>query len=87
MATEHDWTTEYLDSKLSCRIVDGVEDAVSHINGYGSHHTDCIIAQDAKNVAYFHKKWTFFSVKEGITLIYLNLEIITLNLAKIRINS
>ena len=44
-ASEEDWRTEYLDAVLSIRIVDSLQDAVDHINRYGSHHTDCIITQ------------------------------------------
>ncbi len=42
-ATEDDWKTEYLDYKLSIKIVDDVDDAIHHINRYGSKHTDSII--------------------------------------------
>lgn len=52
-ATEDDWFTEYLDAKLSCRFVTGVQEAVTHINHYGSHHTDSIIAADESAAAYF----------------------------------
>ncbi len=45
-ATAQDWRTEYLDSKLSCAMVSGVEAAIQHINHYGSHHTDSILAED-----------------------------------------
>ncbi len=45
-ATEEDWGTEYLDLILSIKIVDSLEDAVSHINQYGSHHTDVIVTYD-----------------------------------------
>ncbi|PCJ96051.1 MAG: glutamate-5-semialdehyde dehydrogenase [Zetaproteobacteria bacterium] len=62
-ATAEDWTTEYLDSKLSCRVVNTIEKAVQHINTYGSHHTDCIIAQDESAVAYFQK-----NVDSGIVM-------------------
>ncbi|MFU8780123.1 MAG: glutamate-5-semialdehyde dehydrogenase [Kiritimatiellia bacterium] len=43
-ATEGDWYAEYLDLRLAVRVVDGVQDAVAHINQYGSHHSDAIIA-------------------------------------------
>ena len=42
-ASEEDWSTEYLDLILSIKVVDGLEDAIAHINRYGSHHTDAII--------------------------------------------
>ena len=44
-ATEEDWTTEYLDKILSIRIVGSFEEAVDHINEYGSHHSDAIITE------------------------------------------
>lgn len=47
-ATEEDWGTEYLDLILSIKVVDSFEDAVSHINQYGSHHTDVIVTGDHK---------------------------------------
>lgn len=62
-AVSDDWTTEYLDAKISCKIVDSVEDAVSHINCYGSHHTDCIISEDAEATSYFQK-----NVDSGIVM-------------------
>jgi glutamate-5-semialdehyde dehydrogenase len=46
-ATEEDWSTEYLDYILSIKIVASLEEAIEHINHYGSHHTDCIITADA----------------------------------------
>lgn len=45
-AVEADWETEYLDAILSIKIVDSLEEAIAHINRYGSHHTDAILAQD-----------------------------------------
>lgn len=45
-AIERDWSTEYLDAILSVKIVDGVSEAIAHINRYGSHHTDAIITED-----------------------------------------
>ncbi|MEQ8335019.1 glutamate-5-semialdehyde dehydrogenase [Nisaea sp.] len=52
-ATEADWSTEYLDAILSIRVVDGVDDAIGHINRYGSHHTDSIVTGDAAAAARF----------------------------------
>ena len=46
-ASEDDWSTEYLDSIISVRVVDGLEMAVTHIATYGSSHTDCIITENA----------------------------------------
>ena len=45
-ASEEDWHTEYLDAILSIKIVDGFEDALSHISKYSSGHTESIITQD-----------------------------------------
>ena len=45
-ATEEDWRTEYLDTIISVRTVDGVAGATRHIETYGSHHTEAIIAED-----------------------------------------
>jgi glutamate-5-semialdehyde dehydrogenase len=44
-ATEDDWYAEYLDLILAVRVVPGVQAAVEHINKYGSHHSDAIVAQ------------------------------------------
>jgi glutamate-5-semialdehyde dehydrogenase len=46
-ATDEDWTTEYLDLILSMKTVSGVDEAMDHINNFGSHHTESIITQDA----------------------------------------
>ncbi len=45
-AREDDWRTEYLDAILSVKLVDGLDAAIAHINHYGSHHTDAIVAAD-----------------------------------------
>ena len=45
-ATEEDWRTEYLDAIIAVRAVDGVEDAIRHIETHGSQHTDAIITED-----------------------------------------
>jgi glutamate-5-semialdehyde dehydrogenase len=45
-ATEQDWRTEYLDAILAVRIVDGVGEAIAHIERFGSHHTDAIVTED-----------------------------------------
>ncbi len=46
-ATEEDWKTEYLDAIIAVRVVNGLEDAIAHIEHYGSHHTDSIVTEDA----------------------------------------
>lgn len=45
-ATEQDWYEEYLGPVLAIRVVDGLEQAISHINTYGSQHTDTIVTND-----------------------------------------
>jgi glutamate-5-semialdehyde dehydrogenase len=45
-ASEEDWKLEYLDSIIACRVVDGLEEAIDHIETHGSHHTDCIVTED-----------------------------------------
>lgn len=52
-ATEDDWRTEYLDYKLSIKVVSGLEEAIDHINRYGSGHTDSIVTSDRKKAARF----------------------------------
>jgi glutamate-5-semialdehyde dehydrogenase len=47
-ATEEDWTREYLDAIISVRVVNGLDDAIAHIETYGSHHTDCIVTENAQ---------------------------------------
>lgn len=46
-ATEEDWNAEYLDLILAVRVVNGVQEAIDHINQYGSGHTDTIVTADA----------------------------------------
>lgn len=52
-ASDDDWSTEYLDKKISVKFVANVGEAVAHINHYGSHHTDSIIALDKAAAEYF----------------------------------
>jgi len=52
-ATEEDWRTEYLDLILSIKVVDSLQEAIDHINHYGSHHTDGIITQNRENAKRF----------------------------------
>ncbi|MCR4871842.1 MAG: glutamate-5-semialdehyde dehydrogenase [Atopobiaceae bacterium] len=52
-ATDADWDTEYLALIVSIKLVDGVDEAIDHINRHGSHHTDAIITEDAATAARF----------------------------------
>jgi len=45
-ASEADWTTEYLDAIIAVKVVAGLEEAIQHVNRYGSHHTDAIVTED-----------------------------------------
>jgi len=46
LATEEDWYAEYLDLILAVKVVGGIEEAITHINSYGSHHSEAIVTQD-----------------------------------------
>ena len=63
-AVEADWTTEYLDAIISVRLVDGVTEAVEHIETHSSHHTEAIVAEDAKAVE------TFFNEIDSAILLH-----------------
>lgn len=52
-ATEDDWHTEYLAPILAVRTVTGMEEAMDHINHYGSHHTDAIVTENHTNAMRF----------------------------------
>ena len=52
-ATEEDWRTEYLEAIISAKIVDGLDAAIEHIETWGSHHTDCIVTQNAARAERF----------------------------------
>jgi len=52
-ASEEDWLTEYLAAILSIRIVDSLAEAITHINHYGSHHTDTIMTENFANAQQF----------------------------------
>ncbi len=52
-ADDQDWSTEYLDAIVSIKTVDGIDEAVEHVNQYGSEHTDAIIAEDQDAAEYF----------------------------------
>jgi len=45
-ATEEDWSTEYLAPVLAVKVVSGLDEAIAHINHYGSHHTDSIVTEN-----------------------------------------
>ena len=55
-ASEDDWRAEYLDAIIAVRVVDGLDAAIAHIETYGSHHTDCIVSEDAAAAERFLKE-------------------------------
>jgi len=63
-ATEDDWRTEYLDRIISVRIVRDIEEAISHINEYGSGHTDAIVTENYTNACKFVRE-----VDSGVVLV------------------
>jgi glutamate-5-semialdehyde dehydrogenase len=52
-AQESDWAEEYLAPVISVKVVDGLDDAIAHINRYGSHHTDTIVTSLHANAMRF----------------------------------
>jgi glutamate-5-semialdehyde dehydrogenase len=53
VADESDYATEYLDMKISIKVVDGVQAAVEHINTFGTQHSEAIVSGDAEAARYF----------------------------------
>lgn len=54
-ASPRDWGTEYHDKIVSIKVVNSLEEAIDHINTYGSGHTDCIVTEDKQAAAKFEK--------------------------------
>lgn len=55
-ATEEDWATEFLDFILAVKVVDDIDEAISHINKYGTKHSECIITEIEENKKLFTNK-------------------------------
>jgi len=55
-ASEADWATEYLDAIISVRVVEGLDEAIAHIETFGSHHTDCIVTENRASAEWFLKE-------------------------------
>lgn len=53
LATEDDWGTEYLGMAISVKLIHNAEEAINHINTFGTHHSDTIITEDEKNKQMF----------------------------------
>ncbi len=54
-ATEEDWAKEYLDLKVTLKVVDDVQAAVEHINHYSTAHSECIVTENMENAEYFKR--------------------------------
>ncbi|HEX7881744.1 MAG TPA: glutamate-5-semialdehyde dehydrogenase, partial [Afipia sp.] len=52
-AVDADWDTEYEDAIIAAKVVDGLSDAIAHIQRHGSHHTDAIVTDDSKTAETF----------------------------------
>ncbi len=63
-ATEEDWRTEYLDLIYAVRVVEDVAEAISHVNRYGSHHTDTIVTENREHAQQFVRE-----VDSGVVLV------------------
>ena len=66
VANEEDWTTEYLAPVLSVKIVEGIEEAIEHINTYGSSHTDSIVTENIEKVTIFFEQVDSSSVMHNL---------------------
>jgi glutamate-5-semialdehyde dehydrogenase len=55
-ASEADWRTEYLDKIIAVRVVEGLDEAIAHIESFGSHHTDCIVTENQAAAQRFLKE-------------------------------
>ena len=51
--TEEDWSTEFLDLILAARVVDDADEAIAHVERYGSHHSDCIVTRNEQTAEKF----------------------------------
>ena len=65
-ANEEDWSTEYLAPVLSVKIVGGIEEAIEHINLFGSSHTDSIVTENNEKVAIFFDQVDSSSVMHNL---------------------
>ena len=66
LANDEDWITEYLAPILAIKIVKNLEDAISHINSFGSGHTDSIVSENLSSVERFFKEVDSSSVMHNL---------------------
>ncbi len=55
-ATEEDWKTEYLDLKIAIKVVDSIDEAINHINTYGTKHSEAIVTDNYSNARRFQEE-------------------------------
>src|SRR5439155_19225933 len=55
-AADEDWVTEYLSYIVGVKVVSSIDEAIDHINRFGSHHTDAILSSSARNIDQFTKR-------------------------------
>ena len=60
-AQEQDFDTEFLDYILAVKVVDGVEEAVDHIEAHSTHHSDAIVTENPENCCLLHQAGRFCS--------------------------
>ena len=65
-ASDEDWVTEYLAPIISIKVVDGLEEAINHINKFGSSHSDCIVTEDQAKAELFLSKVDSSSVMHNV---------------------
>lgn len=56
LAEDSDYATEFLDYRLSAKVVSGVDEAIAHINRFGTKHSECIVTADLKNAEKFQRQ-------------------------------
>lgn len=54
-ATDEDYATEFLDYKISVKVVDNIDEAIEHISRFGTHHSECIVTESLSNAEKFQK--------------------------------
>ncbi len=55
LADDNDYATEFLDYRLSSKVVSGIDEAIAHINRFGTKHSECIVTSDIRNAEHFQK--------------------------------
>lgn len=66
-ADENDWSKEYLDLAIAAKIVDNIDEAIEHINHYGTRHTETIITENEDNAREFQRRVDAASVNHNVS--------------------